>query len=76
VKVALPGWQSQVSKLRLIQKHAANLSNPMGRDETLNDPAGVVVRDGVGYIDLNTNAVVGKTPSNIGRTPSPTLSTF
>lgn len=61
VKVALPGWQPQVSKLRLVQKHAATLSYPMGREQTISDPACVVVRDGVGYIDLNTNTVVGKT---------------
>ncbi len=60
VKVALPGWQSQVSKLRLIQRHAATLSHPTGREQTISGLAGVVVRDGVGYIDLSTNTVVGK----------------
>jgi len=61
IKVALPGWQPQVSKVRLIQKHAANLSYPMGREETISDPARVAVHDGVGYIELSTNTVVGKT---------------
>lgn len=61
VKVALPGWQPQVSALRLTQKHAAMLSHPMGREQTISEPASVVVRNGVGYIELNTNTVVGKT---------------
>jgi len=61
VKVTLPGWQPQVGKVRLIRKHGANLFYPMGREEAISDPARVAVRDGVGYIELATNTVIGKT---------------
>ncbi|MDF5981575.1 hypothetical protein P4056_08690 [Pseudomonas aeruginosa] len=56
VTIALPGWLPQVGKYEVVQHNEFKFT---GVQRTLNDPAQVIVRDGVGYVTYATDTLGG-----------------
>ncbi|WP_420995451.1 toxin VasX [Cupriavidus sp. 30B13] len=61
ITVALPGWRPQISHYKATQQHAADLKHPAGRMVTHEDPGQIKLVDGVGYLTITSDTVLGKT---------------
>ena len=61
ITVALPGWQPQISHYKVTQQQAAKLGELHANSRIYDDPALIKLIDGVGYLTLSTNTLIGKT---------------